>query len=265
MLRTATVHIRVERTLQAASAALLPSLMGHLNGDVVILPSSLDADDPLAETVREHLPHDATADTLTPVSGAAARRAFFVPTVLGDWRDVAITSPGSRGESTLLPKDLAGARSRIVAVDIVEVARHGPFVLDVLARYVHPRQRLRLVADRARSELVAEVASAAMPSLSVIRLSLPGGTLLAATNDVIAAELVALALAERCIGSARAFTGPWEDAVVQRATELELGVVIPAAIRLQSAGSAVREPWADALIEHIRTRLGIPGTSSLRP
>lgn len=264
-MRTASVYIQIERTFEAAASALLPTLLERFDGEVVILPSSLEADDPVAETVSRHLPEAATPQIVTPMSGAAARRAFFMPTVLGDWRDVPVTVAGARVDSTLLPKTMPAACHRIISVDVVEVARHGPFVLDVMARYVHPRQRLRLVTDRARPELAAEVASAALPSLSVIRLSLPEGTLLAVSNDIIAAELVALALSERCIGSARSFTGPWEDAVVQRATELELGVLIPAGIRLQPTGTSAREAWADALIEHIRIRLGIPGTSSLRP
>ena len=147
---------------------------------------------------------------------------------------------------------------------MVEVARHGPFVLDVPARFVHPRQRLRLVSDRERSGLTAEVASAVPISLIVVSLILPEGALVAATTDVIAAELVALALSERCLGSVRAYTGPWEDAVVQRATELGMGVLVPSAIRLLPDGQSSKEPWADALLEHVRRRLGIPGTSSLR-
>lgn len=264
-MRTAVIQIRVERTLQAAVAALLPSLTAHLGGTVAILPSSLEHRDPVAEAIRGQLPSESEPEIVTPVSGSAARRAFLLPTVLGDWRDVPITVSGSSITSALLPKSVATARDRIIAVDVVEVARHGPFVLDVAARFVHPRQRLRLVADRSRSVLVAEVAAAMPITLAVVSLTLPEGTFLAATNDLIAAELVALALAERCIGAVRAFTGPWEDDVVQRATELELGVLMPSRIRLVPAGECAREPWADALQEHVRRRLGIPGTSSLRP
>ena len=196
-------------------------------------------------------------DIVTPLGGAAARRAFFLPAQLGGWREVRIEAPGAVIASVLLPNVLVGERQRIVAVDVVEVARRGPFVLDVLARYVHPRQRLRLVADRQRSSLVAEVASAALPALSMVSLSLPGGALVAMTTDAIAAELVSLALAERCVGPARAFTGPWEDAVVQRATELRLGVALPAGIRLHPDGASRREPWAVELIDHVRQRLGL--------
>lgn len=264
-MRTAVVHIQVERTLDAAAAEVLPSLISHVDGSVAILPSSLDDRDPVAEAVQDQLPDSSVPEIVTPMSGSAARRAFLLPTVLGDWRDVPINIPGASMASALMPKPVAAAQHRIIAVDVVEVSRRGPFVLDVPARYVHPRQRLRLVADRSRSSLVAEVAGALPVTLAVVSLTLPEGTFLAATTDLIAAELVALALAERCIGSVRAFTGPWEDAVVQRATELELGALMPSRIRLIPEGRCAQEPWADTLQEHVRTRLGIPGTSSLLP
>jgi hypothetical protein len=264
-VRTATVHIQIEQSLSRAVAELVPALVGHLQGSTVILPSSLDAQDPVAAELLMHLPEGADGDVLVPVSGGAARRAFLSPTVLGDWRDMPIGVPGSRLNSALMPGTVSSASNRLIAVDVVEVARHGPFVLDLAARYVHPRQRVRVVADSARSELAAEIASAVRIDLNVVSLTLREGTFLAATTDPIAAELIALALSERCIGSSRAFTGPWEDEVVQRATELELGVLLPSRIRLLPTGSAARVSWADEITEHLRRRLGIPGTSSLLP
>jgi len=264
-VRTATVHIQIEPALGRAANELLPTLLAHMEDKTVILPSSLDAKDPVAGEIMAALPDGAVGRVLLPVSGGAARRAFLSPTVLGDWRDMPILAPGSRLESALMPGAISSARHRIVAVDVVEVARHGPFVLDLTARYLHPRQRIRAVTDSARSELVAEVASAVGIDLYVVSLTLREGTFMAVTTDAIAAELVALALSERCIGSTRAFTGPWEDAVVQRATELELGVLLPSRIRLLPAGSAATQPWADEITEHVRRRLGIPGTSNMRP
>jgi hypothetical protein len=264
-VRTATVHIQIEQTLSHAVAELIPALVGHLQGEAVILPSSLDAQDPVAAEILMHLPDNAKGDVLVPVSGGAARRAFLSPTVLGDWRDMPIGVPGARLQSALMPGAVSSASHRLIAVDVVEVARHGPFVLDLAARYVHPRQRVRVVADSARSELAAEIASAVRIDLNVISLTLREGTFLAATTDPIAAELTALALSERCIGSTRAFTGPWEDEVVQRATELELGVLLPSRIRLLPTGSVAHVSWADEITEHLRRRLGIPGTSSLLP
>lgn len=176
-----------------------------------------------------------------------------------------MSEPGTRVSTASLPRNVMDASHRIIVTDVVEVARHGPFVLDLPARFVHPRQRLRLVTDSERSELMAEVASAVPITLAIVCLMLPEGAFVVATTDRIAAELVALALSERCLGTARSFTGPWEDSVVQRATELGLGVLIPPAIRLMPAGAATHEAWADALLEHVRRRLGIPGTSSLMP
>lgn len=264
-MRTATVQIQIEPTLHRAASEIVPAMTAHFQGDAVVLPSSLDAADPVAEEVLGLLPEETGGRIIVPMSGAAARRAFLSPTVLGQWRDMPITVPGSKLQTAVMPGPIATASHRVIAVDVVEVARHGPFVLDLAARYAHPRQRARLVADAARGEIAAEIASAVHIDLHVVSLTLRDGTFLAVTTDPIAAELVALALSERCLGATRAFTGPWEDAVVQRATELELGVLLPSRIRLVSAGSAAQQPWADEISEHVRRRLGIPGTSSLRP
>ena len=264
-MQRATVQIRIERTLDEALGALLPTLVSHLEGSVAILPSSLEHRDLVAEVVEMALPSGAPHEVLTPLSGGDARKALLLPAVLGGWKDIPVSTTGARIRSVLLPEALMGAQHRIIVTDVVEVARHGPFVLDLPARYVHPRQRLRLVTDRERSAMLAEVSSVVPISLVVICLILPEGAFVAATSDVIAAELMALSLSERCLGTTRAFTGPWEDEVVQRATELQLGVLLPSAIRLLADGSRKNEPWADAIQEHVRRRLGIPGTSSLRP
>lgn len=264
-MQTATVQIRVERTLQEAIDALIPPLTGHLSGDVAIMPSTLEHQDLIADAVSRSLPDAVTPETVTPITGADARRALILPARPTRWTEVRLTTPGTRVGSALLPKSLMNPPHRLIVTDVVEVARRGPFVLDLPARYVHPRQRLRLVTDRERSGLLAEVASVVQVSLAVVCLILPEGAFAAATSDRIAAELVALALSERCLGTTRSFSGPWEDPVVQRATELQLGVLVPAAIKLIPDGHAARELWADALVEHIRRRLGIPGTSSLMP
>ena len=78
--------------------------------------------------------------------------------------------------------------------------------------------------------------------------------LLAATCDPVAAELFALALSEGVLGSDLAFTGPWEDPVVQRATELELGVVVPHQIELVIHGDP-GDAWAT--LERIAGRIGV--------
>ncbi len=261
-MRSTTVLIRLERTFEEAASGLLPDMVGHLSGDVAILPASLERGDLVAEQVARSLPAGCDVEVMTPLSGSDARKAFVLPTGMGNWQQLPVTTAGTLLDAAILPRALVNARHRIVAVDVVEVARRGPFVLDVPARYAHPRQRLRFATDRARSELTAEVASVLPISLAVVSLILPEGTFLAATTDRIAAELVALALSERCIGATRSFTGPWEDAVVQRATELDLGVLLPSYIRLVSSGSRMREPWADALQEHVRRRLGITGAAS---
>lgn len=263
-MQTATVQIRIERTLDEAIRGILGDMAEHLNGEVAIMPSTLEHRDLVGESIEVALPPTVHAGIMTPITGSDARKAMIMPARTTRWTEVPVTEPGARLASAQLPKSIMSASHRIIATDVVEVARHGPFVLDVPARYVHPRQRVRLVSDRERSELLAEVASVVPISMAVVSLVLPEGAFVAVTADPIAAELVALALSERCLGSVRSFSGPWEDPVVQRATELRIGVLVPALIRLIPDGTRAREPWADALVEHVRRRIGIPGTSSMQ-
>lgn len=257
-MRTAHIDIQFDRTLTTASASLLPTRLAHVHAHTVILPSSLDAHDPVAELVADTLPSGAESSILTPITGGAAHRAFFLPTVLGEWRDAPVPAEGAALDTVLFPTPLLRAAHRIIAVDIVEVARHGPFVLDLAARYTHPRNRVRLVGDRQRPSLAAEVTSALSFDLVVMALILPEGTAFATTTDLIAGELLALALAERCFGTTKSFSGPWEDPVVQRATELHLGALLPANIRLSVSGPSAEDGWAVALRDHVRRRLGLP-------
>lgn len=227
-------------------------------GSIALLPSSLDGKDPFLELVRTALPVDTSPFTALPVTGSAARRAFLTPTVLGNWIDRPVHVEGLQFTSVTLPNDLARAEHRIVVTDVVEVSRRGPFVLDLPARYIHPRQRMRLLASGQREAQAAEVAAGFSLDLMAVYLAQRSGVVLAVTTDPIAAELVALAMSELCIGSPRSFAGPWEDPVVQRATELELGVLLPNRIRLILDGPERGSHWAQRIDQHIHQRLGVP-------
>ncbi|MCO5218290.1 MAG: hypothetical protein M9953_00415 [Thermomicrobiales bacterium] len=257
-MKRATVSLWFDSDPTSAAHRLLHTHVQHMNGRVAVLPSSLDALDPFAEAVRSVLPADTESFVALPVTGAAARRAFITPSVLGSWIDRRVVAQGATVGSVTFPQDIAQAAHRIVVTDVVEVARRGPFVLDLPARYIHPRQRMRLLASGEREALAAEVGSAFPVDLVAVFLALRDGVVLAVTSDVIAAELVALAMSELCIGAPRSFTGPWEDKVVQRATELQMGVGLPSYLGLVANGPHRADAWAERIHEHIRIRLGIP-------
>lgn len=257
-MRTATISLWADQNFAQATNALVSSHATHMSGSVAILPSSMDARDPFAVLVANALPEDTHPFTAVPVSGAAARRAFVTPNVIGRWLDRPMRSESPSISSVTWPQDVVQANHRIIVTDVVEVARHGPFVIDLPARYIHPRQRMKLLASGQREHLAAEVADAFSIDMMAVYMSHREGAVLAVTTDPIAAELVALAMSELCTGAPRSFTGPWEDPVVQRATELEMGVLLPNRIRIILDGPNRADHWAQRVVNHVHLRLGVP-------
>lgn len=263
-MKNATISLWADSDFDRATRSLISPYVGHMAGAIALMPSSLDGKDPFVAMVKGSLPEIANAHIALPVSGAAARRAFLTPNVIGRWIDRPVKIPDGNLNTVTWPQDLAQADYRIVVTDVVEVARKGPFVLDLSARYIHPRQRMRMLSSSQREAQAAEIASALSIDLFAVYLAQREGVMLAVTNDIIAAELVSLAMSELCVGSPRSFTGPWEDPVVQRATELELGVLLPGRIRMIVDGAERASHWSQRIQEHIRMRLGISSSSSPR-
>lgn len=257
-MKNATISLWADTDFTLATQSLLTAHVSHMTDDVALLPSSLDGKDPFVALVSKVLPEIAHPATLLPVTGAAARRAFLTPNVIGRWIDRPVRSPDSPLTTVTWPQEMAQAAHRIVVTDVVEVARRGPFVLDLPARYIHPRQRMRLLSSSQREAQAAEVASALSIELFAVYLAQREGVMLAVTTDIIAAELVALAMSELCVGAPRSFTGPWEDAVVQRATELEMGVLLPDRMRIILNGPDRAAHWSQRIVNHIHMRLGVP-------
>lgn len=257
-MRNATISLWADQNFAQATNALITSHAMHMSGSVAILPSSMDAKDPFAAMVSGALPEDTHPFVTVPVSGAAARRAFVTPNVIGRWLDRPVRSGSSSLTSVTWPQEVAQADYRVIVTDVVEVARHGPFVLDLPARYIHPRQRMKLLASGQREHLAAEVADAFPMDMMAVYMSHREGVVLAVTTDPVAAELVALAMSELCTGAPRSFTGPWEDPVVQRATELEMGVLLPSRIRIIPDGPNRADHWAQRVVNHVHLRLGVP-------
>lgn len=256
-MKNATISLWADTHFTNATESLLDSYVNHMSGTVAILPSSLDAKDPFVAMVTAALPQGAEPFTAVPVSGAAARRAFVTPNVIGNWIDRPVQLQDSSFNSVTWPQNLAQANHRMVVTDVVEIARKGPFVLDLAARYIHPRQRMRLLSSGQREAQAAEVASALSIELFAIYLAQREGVMLAVTTDIIAAELIAIAMSELCVGSPRSFSGPWEDPVVQRATELEMGVLLPDRMRIILNGPDRDSNWSQRIFDHVRLRLGV--------
>lgn len=218
---------------------------------IVILPASLRRDDSLASAVRSAFRNSGAASRLllppNPVAAMIDRRM--------SWKELKVQAPDRPAMTIGLPARLAGPEAVWTVTNVDAVGGSGPYVLDLIARYAHPRTRLRLLASRRRSDAVVDVNLAVRPAGCVVGRTMVDAVVVGVTHDPIAAELFALALADEGLAPNRAVTGPWEDRVVQRATELELGVQIPQQlrVRLLPAGDSV----ARTSLVRILARIGV--------
>lgn len=181
-------------------------------------------------------------------------------------RSLASIGIGRRAGTAWQGVEVEGRRFRVdarlsrpyVALVLVDPARKsGPFVLDLPSRFLHPVDRARLAIMPDRLRLMADIAAPVSPALGVILSPIAGGWLSIVTRDVIAAELWALAVAERFHEREVEMQVPWEDPTVQRATELELGLRVPQELHVRRNDTNVWPPAARELLQMSATRLGV--------
>jgi hypothetical protein len=142
----------------------------------------------------------------------------------GYWTDVDIDLDAQRLHSVKMPATLVGAQRLLAVNDLRGESAARPVVaIGLWALFAHPIVRAGARFSGARDGLTAEIALAVHPDRYVIIESdrANGLTYAVTTADPIAADLVVLALRQ---GRARfRGAGPWEDPLVQAATELDLG------------------------------------------
>ena len=140
------------------------------------------------------------------------------------WTDVDIDVDAQRLHSVKMPATLVGAQRLLALNDLRGDSEVRPIVaIGLWALFAHPIVRAGARVSGARDGLTAEIALAVHPDRYVVIESnhADGLTFVIATGDPIAADLIVLALRQ---GRARfRGAGPWEDPLVQAATELDLG------------------------------------------
>jgi hypothetical protein len=110
----------------------------------------------------------------------------------------------------------------------------------------------------------AELTQRARPELCLVAGTMFGCSYVAVTNDPIAADLLGLSLSRDPSAAEGELIGPWEDAIVQRATELELGVRLPSDISLELAWIGNQDaPELIAIKEWIREVAGRFGVAEI--
>jgi hypothetical protein len=234
------------------------TMLGLLDFDgierVVVLPSSLTRRDPLAGTVRQAMRDAGVESHLELPSNPVAELSRLVRN--GSQWQMVTTAPPDRDERRVrLPAAVLEAEQLWVVTDVDAVSGRGPYALDLLSRYVDPVSRVRNLGSRERVSLLVEVNLARTPDRYVVMKDAGTFVLGVVTSDPIAAELLALSLADEDLTRDHRLTGPWEDPMVQRATELDLGVRLPQEMRVTVSGS--RSEAIDEVIARIFARIGV--------
>jgi hypothetical protein len=228
-------------TVRVANASDVPAALAQVDAPgvetrCVVLPSSLRRDDPAAAVVRARIRSSGgTSTLLLPATGLAALAPARLRRGSPLWMRCVLRRPDGPRRTVRLPARL-DERVAIWSVTDVDVVRgHGPYVLDLLERYLHPLDRLRQAAAPARDDAAADVNLGVRMTGHLLVKRIEGGVLAFSTTDPIAAELFALALADEDLAPTLETAGPWEERVVQRATELQLGVAIPDHLHVTTA------------------------------
>lgn len=159
--------------------------------------------------------------------------------------------------SVKVPRPLVQTEGLCLITDIPgEHSTHGLRPMETLALVTHPRYSLPLRIGSAHKSRSADLAAALRPRLIILSRSFQSLQLVLATTDMIVAELCWLALARRA--SDDDAPGVWEDPVVQRATELDLGVRLPSQIVLNLIPPPVEKASVlTPLLDQLRRQLGL--------
>lgn len=180
----------------------------------------------LARTGRE-------VETLTPL---AMNPGGWVKARRRRWRSVDLDGRGNRLARAMLPAAFFEPGRQVVVVNDLRrfVPARPAIAIALWSHFAHPRQQLGASIGDQASGLVAEIALAAPAALYIVAASWQGKPMAVVSADMIATELVGLAIGQMQADPDREIAGPWEHPLVQRATELDLGARLPSDIVFRS-------------------------------
>jgi hypothetical protein len=162
-----------------------------------------------------------------PKTGPAGWTGF----IARGWRSIDLGGRGDRLTHARMPERLARGGPALVVSDLTRFDPARPAIaIGVWAQFAHPFQRFGAAISHQGDGLTAELALAAPPAWYFVSASWQGKPMAILSNDMIAAELLGLAIGQVQADPDREPAGPWEHPLVQRATELNLGARTPAAI-----------------------------------
>lgn len=215
-----------------------------------VLPALPAADTVLARTVTAFL--QGAGQQSEVVTAPSPVAAFWA--ALGGERTRGWFNARHDDRSWQLPESL-DASHRIVAVaQLLGDERKGALFLDVMARYLSLWHRARAFSKKTGP---VEVNLGRQPEFFLMTCRLGQRVLALASTDIVAAELFAIGILVHLSGTADEQAGPWEDAMVQRATELELGVRLPREVHLHVVPNGEITAAMATVIIDVARRLGI--------
>ena len=171
----------------------------------------------LASALLENAPPGTHINT----ARGARNLAGIGPGLHNGWARLELPVAGFQLDAVYLPTEFAR-----VPVIVLPGAADADAPAQLWIDVVHPHTALRIRASGKRSELLAEalLATCAMYVLPLKHADPSARRFVAVTADVVAAQLIRLAGERLAAASDEPETvSPWEDAVVQAATQLGLG------------------------------------------
>lgn len=231
---TATIVVAHGEAAATAAVAHLGRALPFPPGSTVLAPPP-----PVGPRVRALVRH-AAGPGAAVVRPAGWRALLAGP--FARWHAVPLPGSARRFRQVLLPVGLLGGGGLVAGLGASNAT---PIAL--LAAFAHPRQQA--AARLAGPAALAELAAALAPDLVLLAGEVDGRAAVVATDDLIAAELVAVAMAETGDDP----VAPWERPTVQRAADLGAGVAHPSRITLIAADEA-----GSASVAALAGRLGIP-------
>lgn len=204
----------------ADALALFAGQTDCIGCDISLAAATSASDETLARIRETFAPLAVSAGIIRPDAGTAGlfKRG-------GAWTKVDIDTRAQRLRSVRMPSALVGSQRLLAVNDLRGNASVRPDIaIGLWAQFAHPVVRVGARFGGTTDGLTAEIALAVHSDRYVLLESDRelGLTFVLSTPDIIAAELIVLALRER--RARHRGVGPWEDRLVQAATDLDLGV-----------------------------------------
>lgn len=228
---------------------VLDALALDLTGDSINLAVLTDARPArLATDVAARLKkRGQLAEIVTPPAGGVISR------LAAGWTRIPVQHADARFPQIPAMRELVPPRRIMIVLD--SEAGH-VLPVECIEGYVHPRLAAAVRFSRPEFGAAADVALGFNIAAVVLSTTVNTRPIIAATPDLVAGQLLALALRAIAYADDEDRIGPWEHPVVQRATELGLGVNHPGQLALICLA-----PEDQAMIElchRLRLLLGIP-------